>query len=273
MSNPKRAVPVLLLAALVAHGVPGVEARDDDALVLMVEPAFPPEQARAVYGPMVELLSARSGTRIEISAPRSYPAFWTALRNEAPPDMLLSEAAFAAFMMRHEKMKPVVTLGEPVVYNLLVGSGIAQPTLASLIGKRVVAAPSPSVAMALVYDLYRDPIRQPEIIAFNTSQNDAAYMLYTGDIDAVMVTATVAQEFSTVQSVYTSPAFPAVTVSMSNDLAAPQREAIIGALLAMPDDEDGGTILLDLGFAKAGRADPEAFVGQDRVLAEMYGYR
>lgn len=257
-------------AALALSSALPVSAAD---LTLGVEPRYPPEQMAGEYKPLVDYLSRATGHKITLVVAPSYHAYWRDLRENRKLDIVLEDAHFAAYRNARFYYVPVVKVAEPASYTLVASDLLTDPTLNTLVGKRVVTMPSPSLGYAALTEMYPNLIRQPEIESLAKSWKDGVEIVFGGDAEATILPTPLAQQYPNLIPVGTSRDFPGAAVLVRPTLDPKIVGAITTAFLKAHEEQsliDFNTGLFISQWVRTTSAD---YVGQDAVLKTFFGYR
>jgi len=243
-----------------------------DEYSFAVEPSYPPAQALEVYQPLLDYLSRQTGHTFRVEAVRNYHFYWRDLRQAKPVDFVFEEAHFADYRIGRAGFEALARKAEPSVFVLMAEPEVADRGLGGLVGRRIVSMPSPSLGFALLAEMYKNPVSQPEIRSEASTWRDGVEMVFSGDAEGAMVPEFIAQQYPNLAEVSRSPAFPGAVVLAGPNVPANVKEAVRQALLSLTDDPAAFDILAELGasgFAPVGPADYE---GNERVLSAFFGY-
>lgn len=242
-------------------------------LTLGVEPSYPAEQMAGEYKPLVDYLTRSTGHKITLVVAPSYHAYWRDLRENRKLDIVLEDAHFAAYRNARFYYVPVVKVAEPASYTLVASDLLVDPTLNTLVGKRVVTMPSPSLGYAALTEMYPNLIRQPEIESLAKSWKDGVEIVFGGDAEATILPTPLAQQYPNLIPVGTSRDFPGAAVLVRPTLDPKIVGAVTTAFLKAHEEQsliDFNTGLFISKWVPATAAD---YVGQDAVLKTFFGYQ
>ncbi len=242
-------------------------------LTLGVEPRYPPEQMAGEYKPLVDYLTRATGHKIKLVVAPSYHAYWRDLRENRKLDIVLEDAHFAAYRHARFYYVPVVKVAEPASYTLVASDLLTDPTLNTLVGKRVVTMPSPSLGYAALTEMYPNLIRQPEIESLAKSWKDGVEIVFGGDAEATILPTPLAQQYPNLIPVGTSRDFPGAAVLVRPTLDPKIVAAVTTAFLKAHEEQsliDFNTGLFISQWVRTTAAD---YVGQDAVLKTFFGYQ
>jgi hypothetical protein len=240
---------------------------------IIVEPNYPPAQAREVYEPLLAYLSKQTGHKFFLKTTPNYHVYWRDLRAAAPVDFAFEEAHFTDYRSNRQKFVPLVRVADPTKFTLLVNDAMAAGGAAGLVGHRIVSMSAPSLGYLLLGDIYKNPISQPEIQSVAANWKDGVDMLFAGETDAAMVPSYIAREYPNLVAVNESREFTGRALSAAPTVPADVRAAVAKAMLSLHLDPNQNTILNEIGatqFVPATRAD---YAGAEALLREVFGYQ
>ncbi len=261
------------LAAAAILSVLAVSTNFAAELTLGVEPRYPAEQMAGEYQPLVDYLSRTTGHKIKLVVAPSYHSYWRDLRENRKLDIVLEDAHFAAYRNARFYYVPVVKSAEPASFTLVASDLLTDPTLNTLVGKRVVTMPSPSLGYAALTEMYPSLIRQPEVESLAKSWKDGVEIVFGGDAEATILPTPLAQQYPNLIPVGTSRDFPGAAVLVRPTLDPKIVGQITTAFLKAHNEQsliDFNTGLFISQWVPATAAD---YTGQDAVLKTFFGYR
>jgi hypothetical protein len=240
---------------------------------ILVEPNYPPTQAREVYEPLLAYLAKQTGQRFFLKTTPNYHVYWRDMRANSPTDFAFEEAHFTDYRINRQKFTPLVRVADPTKFTLLVSDAMAEGGAAGLVGRRIVSMSAPSLGYLLLGDIYRNPISQPEIQSVAANWKDGIDMLFAGETDAAMVPNYIAREYPNLVPVNESREFTGRALSAAPTVPADVRAAVAKAMLSLHLDPDQNSILNEIGatqFVPATRAD---YAGAEGLLRDVFGYQ
>lgn len=239
-------------------------------LELLINPVYPPEQARLVYQPLVDYLNDSTGLEITLTVDRNFHRYWlNARRNEAPP-LILEDAHMAAWRMVNFDYRPMVAPASPTTFSLLTTGAFADDSLNDFVGRRISSLPSPSLGYLVLADWFDNPLQQPLILSTATSWLDAVEMVFSAEADAAIAPNNLVARYPNLYPVETSPEVPGLTLSASPDLPADVRQALIDAMIALHEDETHHAALFELDIDRFDSVDPESYEGLEDWLSTIF---
>ncbi|MGH8029571.1 MAG: phosphate/phosphite/phosphonate ABC transporter substrate-binding protein [Arenimonas sp.] len=260
----------VVLGALLLFSAQGAFAAD---YTILVEPNYPPAQARAVYAPLLTYLSKATGHKFFLKTTPNYHVYWRDMRANAPTDFAFEEAHFTDYRINRQKFAPLVRVADPTRFTLLVNDSMAEGGAQGLVGRRIVSMSAPSLGYLLLGDIYKNPISQPEIQSVAANWKDGVDMLFAEETDAAMVPNYIAREYPNLVAVNESREFTGRALSASPTVPTGVRTAVANAMLQLHKDEALYSVLNDIGatqFVPATRAD---YSGAELLLRDVFGYQ
>lgn len=243
-----------------------------DEYKVSVEPSYPPEQAGDVYRPLLDYLGKATGHTFTLAYPGNYHTLWRDIRNQVPVDFAFEEAQFADYRIQRSGFTPLARTAEPTRYALIAMPEVAERGLDGLIGLQVVSMPSPSLGYALLSEIYRNPISQPEVLSTAASWKDGVEMVFAGEADAAMVPDYIAQLYPNLVPIHTSRAFPGRAFLAASTVPEATQAAVRDALIKLKDDESLYNVLNEIGTAGFEPATAEQYRGNQEILRGFFGY-
>lgn len=262
------ALCAMCLAPLLGSGAQAANYR------LAIEPAYPSDQAREVYKPLVDYLNRSTGHNFELVLVRNYHAYWRDLRDNTPTDFAFDEAHFVDYRIQHNQFVPVARTAEPTVYALLAQVDYEGQGIRALIGRPTACMPSPSLGFALLAEMYEDnPVAQPDIRSEASSWRDGVQMVFAGEVDGAMVPAHIAEEFYNLPVLARTTPLPGRAFTASSSVPTEDVAAVAKALEALHEDPDLYNVLAEMGATRFQPATAAEYAGHEKILSGFHGYR
>lgn len=266
MSLRSRACTVLLLCAAVCQTASGADFK------IGIEPSYPREQAMEIYKPLLEYLKKTTGHNFILVVPRNYHFLWRDLRQNAPLDFAFEEAHFVDYRTKRHGFEPLVRTIEPTNYTLLAQPELAEQGLSGLVGRRIACMPSPSLGFALVAEMFKNPVAQPDIRSEAASWRDGVEMVFAGEADAAMVQTYIADTYPNLVAVNKTRDFPGRAVSAAAAVDPAVKQAVKEALLRLHEDPDQLNTLNELGTTQFQETSATEYAGAEQMLSGFFGY-
>lgn len=239
-------------------------------LELLVNPVYPPDQARLVYQPLINYLNESTGLDIRLSVDRNFHRYWLNARRNEAPHLILEDAHLAAWRMANFDYRPLVATDSPITFSLLTTGALADDSLDDFVGRRISSLPSPSLGYLMLADWFENPLQQPIILSTATSWLDAVEMVFSAEADATIAPNNLVARYPNLYPVATSPELPGLTLSASPNLPQDISETLIDAMTALHDDETYHAALFELDIDRFVRADPQDYEGLEEWLSTIF---
>lgn len=239
-------------------------------LELLVNPEYPPDQARLVFQPLVNYLNDVTGLEVTLAVDRNFHRYWLdARRNEAPP-LVLEDAHMAAWRMVNFDYRPLVAPATPTTFSLLTTGALADDSLDDFVGRRISSLPSPSLGYLVLADWFENPLQQPLILSTATSWLDAVEMVFSAEVDAAIAPNNLVARYPNLYPVETSIEFPGLTLSASPDMPDDVRQTLIDAMTTLHEHQTHHAALFELNIDRFVAVDPESYEGLEKWLSTVF---
>jgi ABC-type phosphate/phosphonate transport system substrate-binding protein len=266
MSLRSRACTALLLCAALWQTASAAEFK------IGIEPSYPRDQAQGIYKPLLDYLNKSTGHTFVLVVPRNYHFLWRDLRQNAPLDFAFEEAHFVDYRVRRHGFEPLARTLEPTNYTLLAQPDLAENGLNGLVGRRIACMPSPSLGFALVAEMYKNPVAQPDIRSEAASWRDGVEMVFAGEADAAMVQTYIADLYPNLVAVAKTRDFPGRAVSAAAGVDPAVKQAVKDALLKLHEDPALFDVLTEIGASKFEPTTAAEYAGAEQMLSGFFGY-
>lgn len=245
-----------------------------ETYTVTVEPSYPPDQAVEVYQPLFDYLGKETGHTFKVLATRNYHFYWRDLRQSRPTDFAFEDAHFTDYRAKRAGFAPLAKKAERAVYVLLESDpDLAERGLDGLVGRRIVSMPAPSMGFALVVEMYKNPIAQPEIRSEASTWRDGVEMVFSGDAEAAMVPVHIADQYPNLIEISRSKDYPGAAFSAGPTVPDDVKAAVKAALLKLSTDPSAFEILAELGATGFAEATADEYEGKEKMLAAFFGYQ
>jgi ABC-type phosphate/phosphonate transport system substrate-binding protein len=242
---------------------------------LVAEPVYPPEKAKEVYKPLVQYLNKATGEKFALVTPRNYHFYWRDMKQTEGVDFAIDEPHLADYRLQRYQFVPVVRSAEPTSYTLAVDSNhpAAGKGPESLVGKKIVSFPAPSLGYAVLLSMYPNPIAQPDIESNATTWKDATDTVFAGEADALILPTRLMNTFPNLTAIKASKQFPGTLISANPKVPEAVRQKVKDALLKLDADPDAANLLFELGVTKFVEANAAEYAGSEQALKDFFGYQ
>lgn len=259
-----------LLAAFVLLSLPMAKAAN---YTLAVEPTFPADQAREVYGPLLAYLNRSTGFRFSLRVAPNFNQHWRDLRAGTGADVVFEEGHFFDYRHKRSGYLPLARTVEDSAFIIAVADPeIAAEGREGVVGRTVASLGAPNLAHALVFDSFRNPLAQPEIRAISSKWSDGPDLIFAGDIEATLLPAYMAGENPALTEVWRSRSVPGRVFSASPQMPEADRARIAEALMRLHEDPDAFNILNELRTERFVATGSAPYDGLERLLSTTFGY-
>lgn len=248
-------------------------AADSGELTLMVESSYSPARLAEVFEPLANYIGNATGRKVRLVTPRNYHFYWRDIRQNTPVDLMFAEAHFTDYRAQRYGAIPLVRTAEKLSYSILASDLIEDPDVDTLVGRRLVTMPSPSLGFALLAQLYPNPVSQPEILSAAISWRDGVEMVFADEAEAAIVPTWLKDEYPNLVPIWQSREYMGPAISASADLDPELRERIREALLSIHEDPAANEVLLELRISRFEPATAAEYDGSDAMLREFHGYQ
>lgn len=262
----RRKSPWLLLLMLASGGALAAD------YTVSVEPSYPVQQAHDVYQPLLDYLGKATGHRFVLQYPSNYHSLWRDIRANTPIDFTFEEAQFVDYRAQRFGFEPLVRTAEPTSYALIALPEVAERGVDALVGYQVVSMPSPSLGYALLIEMYRNPVSQPEVLSTAASWKDGVEMIFAGEADASMVPSYIAQLYPNLIEMQRSRELPGRAFSAAKTVPDDIKAAVRDALLKLNEDQSLYNVLNEIGTTRFEPASADQYRGNQQTLRGFFGY-
>lgn len=256
-----------LLLGLVALPVAAAEYK------VALEPAYPPESNQQIYQPLLEYLERETGHRFIAITARNYNFHWRDMRQSASVDFAFEEAHFTDYRAQRQGFRPLARLAERTAYALVALPEIAEGGMDALVGRRLVSMTSPSLGYALLFEMFTNPMAQPDIRSEASSWRDGVEMIFGGEADAAMVPRFIAELYPNLQVMRTSREFPGMAFAAAPGVPEEVASAVREALLKLHENPEAYQVLVEIGSTRFEPATAADYRGNSEMLKGFFGYQ
>lgn len=192
-------------------------------LILSAPPRENTQKGVELYGPLADKLSKIIGRKVVYKQPKSWAEYATNMR-DGKYDIVFDGPHFVAWRQKNLKHQPVASLPGSLQFHIITykNNGLIN-NKRDLVGKKICGMPSPHLATDLVYDLFRNPVLQPNIYEVRGGQRKSFQAFKEGKCEATIFRTTLykrlpKEEKSKLKIVATTRELPNQTVSISQRL-------------------------------------------------------
>lgn len=240
---------------------------------LTVEPNYPANQVREVYGPLVNYLNRTTGHRFTVRSAANFNEHWRELRSGAKTDFVFEEGHFFDYRQKRSGAVGVARTQENSAFVIAVADPeIAAEGREGIVGRTVASLGAPNLAYVLVFDAFRNPLAQPEVRAVSSKWSDGPDLVFAGDVEGTLLPAYMASENPALTEVWRSREVPGRVFSASPELPQDVRQKVAEALLKLHEDADAYAVMTELRTERLVGIDSSAYNGLERLLVNSFGY-
>lgn len=240
-------------------------------LKFAIPPFLPEAELEKSFGPLVAKVSEMTGTKIKLEVFPNYLAFWQKTRLGSPFDIALDSAPMTEFRVVRQHWHVIAKLSGTVTQSLVTGASAMVLDPAELINKKVAVQQSPSVSALTLYQLFPNPVQQPEVM-FVDSNRAAAEAVLTGKAVAAVIPTPIAAGYPTLNLVATTKPIPFLAVSVSPNVSPQLAKSLQSAFIRLGQTPAGAELLKKSQLRAFTPANDSEYAGQDKLLEGTYGY-
>lgn len=155
-------------------------------VIFSAPPREDAERGNEIYLPIVEKLSEILGEKVVYEQPGTWLEYSRKMR-QGYYDIVFDGPHFTAWRMKHLDHTPIVTLPGRLSFLLVVNKNdveIKAPR--DLVGKQICGMASPHLATDMIYDLYKNPVLQPQIYDVRGQMKDVYLAFKAGKCRATI---------------------------------------------------------------------------------------
>jgi len=240
---------------------------------LMVEPNYPGDQVREVYGPLGTYLNRTTGHVFTLTAAPNFNEHWRDLRVGTQAQFVFEEGHFFDYRRKRSGFVAVARTREPSAFAVVVADpDIANEGREGIVGRTVASLGSPNLGYLLVFDSYKNPLAQPEVRAVSTKWSDGSDLVFAGDVEGALLPAVMAGEIPGLTEVWRSPQVPGRVFSAAPSVPADVRTKVAEALFKLHEDPEGFAVMNELRTERLVPAAEADYDGMERLLVNSFGY-
>lgn len=249
-----------------------VWAQGPTVYTFVVEPTYTAEKAQDVYKPLLDYLSRSTGEKFQLVASRNYHSYWSDLRANRGWSFVFDEAHFTDYRIKRFGYVPLVRTLENTSYALLSLEEVPGNDPQGLVARSITTMPAPSLAFALLLEIFPNPMQQPDIRTNATSWKDTTDIVFAGEADAAMVPNWLYLQYPNLLPVTTTREFAGAAVSAHPDVPAEVQQKVREALLKLHENEDMYNVITELGSTQFVAASSAEYAGAEAMLKNFFGY-
>lgn len=132
--------------------------------------------------------------------------------------------------------------------------------------------PSPSLGFALLAEMFKNPVAQPDIRSEAASWKDGVEMVFAGEADAAMVQTYISDQYPNLVVVQRTRDFPGRALTAAPSVPTEVKQAVKDAMLKLHEDQSVYEVLVELGASKFEPATATEYAGSEQMLKGFFGY-
>lgn len=237
---------------------------------LLIFPVLQSEQIRTTYQPLVKYLSAKTGHRFSILTTTNFLGHWETIK-KAEYDLVIDGPHFTAYRLNKLNYTVLAKFPDPVSYTLVAGENEMILEAEEFIGKIIATTPSPGLGALRLYELYPNPLRQPQILEANDSTT-AVNLVLNGKAHGAIIPASMVNSYPQLSTVLNTNQVPAPALSASPKMPQELQQEIRKALLEAEQSPEGKKVLEAIKIARFEASDGKEYLPHGMLLKGMWGY-
>ncbi|MEW6765155.1 MAG: PhnD/SsuA/transferrin family substrate-binding protein [Pseudomonadota bacterium] len=238
---------------------------------LAVPPFLPQDEMRAQYARMAEYLAESVGQPIELITYKSYLSYSAEVRQGGRFDLVFDSAPMVDHLAQRQGFTVLAKVQGVISQSLVTNADTLVLDPQELIGKPVATIPSPSLSGLTLFQLFSNPLRQPDF-KYADNARDAVDMLRQGKVDAALIPTPIAIGYPELNIVTTTEQVPHLALSSGPGISPELRERLRQAVLAAQSSPKGRLMLETLRTTSFEPTSNAHYKGYADLLKGTYGY-
>lgn len=263
--------PATTALAALALTLGAAAAQAQDALAFAIAPFLPKAELKAAYTPVADYLSEEIGQPVELTLYPSFLAFWEATRGGSDFDIVLDAAPVTDFRAQRQDWRVIARFDGEVTQSLVTREDDLVFSPDELINEPVAVQPPPSVSALALYQLFPNPVQQPELV-FRQTNRDVAQAVIDGEVRAAVMPTPLVGGYGNLYTVVTTDSLPFLAFSVSPRIPPEVTNALRDALISFGKTEEGRETLRTQNLTEIVPADNALYHGYSELLQGTYGY-
>lgn len=192
-------------------------------LILTAPPRENPERGKEMYEPIAKKLTQVLGQKVVYQQPSTWAEYATKMR-DGYYDIVFDGPHFVAWRQKNLKHIPVVSLPGTLEFYVVTNKDNKEINkVRDLVGRKICGMPSPHLATDLVYNIFNNPVLQPNIYEVRGGQRKSFQAFKDGKCEATIFRSTLYNHMSKnerkdLKIVAKTRALPNQTISVSQRL-------------------------------------------------------
>lgn len=240
-------------------------------LELSIQPVLPKKEILAAYQPLADYLTQQTGYKVKIKAYNNFLTYWTRMRQNKGFDLVLDAAHFTDYRAQKNHYDVLAKLPDTVSFSIVTHEDNLVFDTQELEAKKIATLVSPSVGGLRMLEIFRDPMRQPQIV-YASDSNEAAQMVMDKKVFAAIIPTALVSRYEGLNTVTTTESLPHMGFSVSSKIPEDIKLSIKKALISAKDNISGKEMLSKLNFESFEEATPKVYLGYNKLLKNVLGY-
>jgi ABC-type phosphate/phosphonate transport system substrate-binding protein len=236
-----------------------------------VPPFLPQAELKAQYTPLIEFLNATTGEHFELVTSNSYLSYWNTATKGGAYDLVLDNAPMIDFRVQRQKFTVLAKITGVISQSVVTNEKTNIFEANELVGKKVAAVASPNLSALAMFQLFPNPMRQPDFI-YADDARAAVEMVLTNQAVAAIVPTPIAIQFTNINLVTNTEQIPHLAVAAAPSLPPEVQNKVKQALLSAPQTVLGQKALTSLNTTNFESATNSDYSGYSKWLEGTYGY-
>lgn len=239
---------------------------------LAIQPILSKENTIKFYQPLADFLSKVTGHDIQIHASTNFVSYWEELRTNNKYDLALDAAHFTDYRNKKFNYSVLAKITDTVSFSLVTNENVTYFDAEELVGHRIAAPASPSIAGVRLLSLFPHAMRQPVLVGTNNF-SESLTKLKANAASAAMVPTSLVSGDITVNTILVTEPIPHMALSVSPRINQQTRSKIKAALLKANNTDTGRVLLSKLNLSGFERANNQVYEGYDQLLQGVWGFK
>lgn len=236
-----------------------------------VPPFLPQAELQAQYTPLLGFLNATTGEHFDLVTTSSYLSYWSTATKGGAYDLVLDNAPMIDFRVQRQKFTVLAKITGVISQSVVTSEKSSIFDASELIGKKVAAVASPNLSALAMFQLFPNPMRQPDFVYAHDARA-AVQMVLENKAVAAIVPTPIAIQFTNLNTVTTTEQVPHLAVAAAPSLPPEVQKKVKQALLNAPKSVLGQKALAALNTTTFEPASNANYSGYAKWLEGTYGY-
>ena len=236
-----------------------------------VPPFLPQAEIKSQYTPLLDFLNATTGEHFELVTSSSYLSYWNTALKSGSYDLVLDNAPMIDFRVQRQKFTVLAKITGVISQSVVTSEKTNIFETNELIGKKVAAVASPNLSALAMFQLFPNPMRQPDFVYANDARAAVEMVLQNKAIAAIVPTP-IAIQFSNLNLVTNTEQIPHLAIAAAPSLPPEVQNKVKQALLNAPKTALGQKALAALNTTAFEPANNANYSGYAKWLEGTYGY-